>query len=515
MKICHSDEAELLKNCSDPMWRLHNLYYITDKDGNEVLFKPWPEQLKFLKDIWYRNIIPKARQRGFSTIVQLLMLDAAIFNDNTNCAVIAQDKDTASKIFRTKIRYAWERLPAAIRAMNPLAKNTETEFVWENGSSLYVAVSARGTTLQYLHISELGTVAKRYPEKVHEIITGAFAAVDKNCVIIIESTVESPDDKFSEMVKTAQRIDQELKSGKRPKLHKQEYRLHFASWWDADEYETDPVGVVISSKDQAYFFRLEGILGIKITDRKRAWYVLKRDSDYAGDQNMMFSQYPSTLEEAFQVAAEGRWLAKQMAMVRNNGQILDLPYRPDLPAFTCWDLADGNDDVCLWIGQDLDPWTNWIGFIEACGEPYGWFAQQLQALNYVWAFHLVPHDADNRKQDEWRLKTARDILQSLGLQEVITVPRIPNYQTGVTQLRTAMSTYRFDRQNCAEGIIHLDEYAKVWDQKHGRFTSIYARNGHQHAADALRQHAQWKHNLDDNPDGRGRTRRRNRSAMAA
>ncbi len=502
-------QSKLTELCKDPMWRIRNLYWVRNKDGDAVPFRPWEEQLKFLNSIWYRNIIPKARQRGFSTVVQLMMLDACLFVPFTAAAIIAQDKPTASKIFDDKIQFTWNRLPEAIRAGQPLTTDTKTEMQWANESSLYVSTSTRGTTLQYLHVSELGIIAKKFPHKVKEIVTGSLPSVDQTGIIVIESTVESPDDKFSEMVKTAER-NKEL--GK--KLAKQEYRLHFASWWDADEYQSEPDGVVFTKKDKDYFYRIEGEIGRKISLPRRAWYVLKRENDFSGNEEDMWSQYPSTLKEAFNVASEGRWLSKQMAVVRNTGRIMDIPHRPDLPVITVWDLGT-EDDMAIWCGQEDGPWMNWINFFEGSNEPYEYFVNWLQSTGYTWSRHLLPHDGDKRQQGADRLRTPKDILGGLRLKNIETVPRIAAYTVGVNQLRTAFSTYRFDRTNCAEGIKHLDGYAKVWSESDGRFTSQFAKNGHQHAPDALRQHAQWKHNLIHNPEGGRKPNRRNKRGMAA
>lgn len=62
--------AEFEGRLSDPMWRLCNLYKITIK-GREgdaslvITFNPNREQRRFIKRLWYRNIILKPRQRGF------------------------------------------------------------------------------------------------------------------------------------------------------------------------------------------------------------------------------------------------------------------------------------------------------------------------------------------------------------------------------------------------------------------------------------------------------------------
>jgi hypothetical protein len=288
--------AELKANLKDPHWRLHNLYWVSDKDGKAVKFVPWPEQQRFLDNIWFRNVIPKARQRGFSTVVQIMMLDACIFTPNTAAAVIAQDDTTAIQIFSKKIKFAWDRLPEIVRNMFPLKYDNQHKLEWMMGSSIIVATSTRGGTLQYLHVSEFGQICAKNPIHATEIQEGALPSVDQRGVVVIESTVESPFGIFSDMVRMAEAT---LLTGR--KLSPMDYRLHFASWWDADEYETDPENVVVSSIDNAYFYRLEGVIGREISERKRAWYVAKRNNDFGGSNEKMWRQYPSTLKEAFTV----------------------------------------------------------------------------------------------------------------------------------------------------------------------------------------------------------------------
>jgi hypothetical protein len=115
-------EETIAASLSDPHWRMRNLYRITDKNGRECLFCPWPEQEKLLEELWYRNLILKAPQRGFSTLIQLLMLDTCLFNPNVQAAVIAQDQDAATAIFRGKVQFAYDRLPEAVRPMNPWSR---------------------------------------------------------------------------------------------------------------------------------------------------------------------------------------------------------------------------------------------------------------------------------------------------------------------------------------------------------------------------------------------------------
>lgn len=484
--VSQMTERDLIVALRDPHWRLRNLYYVKDKEGNAVQFRPWPEQEKFLDNIWYRNVVPKARQRGFSTVMQILEFDACIFVPNTSAAIIAQDDTTALQIFQNKIKFAWDRLPQIVRDMAPLKYDTKHEMVWRHGSSILVATSTRGNTLQYLHVSEFGQICAKNPGHANEIIEGSLPSVDQRGTIVIESTVESPFGAFSDMVR---RADDTQKLG-RP-LSPMDYRLHFASWWDADEYETDPAHVIISEKDNAYFYRLEAAIGREINLRKRAWYVATRDNAFGGSDEKMWRQFPSTLEEAFTVSSEGLWLSEQMALMRRQGRICALPVSQSTQTHTFWDLRDNK---VVWLMQVNGPWCDWIDFIEASGETYAYVVRKLaekQAEHgLVWGRHYLPHDGTTKSESATALKSPYDMLWDLGLRNIEIVPRIQQLTVGIDQLRQDMANYRIDETRCKEGIRHLDGYSKTWNERMGIWSDTVLQNGHDHATDAMRQKAQ-------------------------
>ncbi len=94
----------------DQLWRLNNLYYITNKEGKQVKFKMTLEQLEYFENEWTRNIILKARQLGFTTEMCMIQLDAALFMSD-KCALIAHTLHDAKRLFREKVKYAYDRLP--------------------------------------------------------------------------------------------------------------------------------------------------------------------------------------------------------------------------------------------------------------------------------------------------------------------------------------------------------------------------------------------------------------------
>ena len=138
---------EHIKRLRDKTWRLNNLYFITDKRGKKVRFRMTPEQIEYYEGIHTRNIILKARQLGFTTEQCIIQLDAALF-ESAKCALIAHTLNDAKRLFREKIKYAYDNLPAEIRLANPARNDAAGELVFAKGGSLYISTSLRGGTLR-------------------------------------------------------------------------------------------------------------------------------------------------------------------------------------------------------------------------------------------------------------------------------------------------------------------------------------------------------------------------------
>ncbi len=504
---------ELAEKLKDPNWRIRNLYYILDKNKNVVLFVPNEAQEKLLARLWWKNIVPKARQRGFSTLIQLLILDACLFNDNQRGAIIAQDMMTAQTIMRSKIEFAYDRLPDFIKAKAQITTDNVTEKVFSNGSSIQVSTSARGDTLNWLHVSEFGIICYDSPRRAEKVTTGALPAAGQG-MVFIESTAKGRDGAYYKMVMEAKA---NADSGK--PLNRLQYRLHFASWWDADEYEIDPKGVIISAKDHKYFDELERTIGRTLPPAKRAWYVQTRLNDYADEDEKMWQEYPSTVEEAFQVSTEGLILGKQMTKVRIENRITRVPYMPQIPVNTFWDLGV-DDDIAIWFHQAVGMMDHFIGYFECSGEAYSYVVREMHRRDYIFGHHFLPHDGDQRRPGTLVIETPKQMLESLGLKNVHIVPRTLDLMgAGIPALREDMANYVFDEEGCAKGIEHLMNYRKKWNSNMGAWSDEHAKNGHQHAADALRQKAQAREEVRRLCQAIGgsttRPNRRNRSGMAA
>ena len=196
--------AEAKRNLADQAWRLNNLYKIQTKDGRIVPFRMnWAQQDLF-DDLWYRNLILKARQLGMSTFIGVLQLDTVLFNDNIHCGTIAHDRESVEELFNRNIKATYDRLPEWLRQARPEESSTAKKLSFPNGSSIRVATSLRSGTMQILHVSEFGKVCAKYPDKAKEIVTGSFESVSTDGLIFIESTAEGREGYFYEYSQQAQ-----------------------------------------------------------------------------------------------------------------------------------------------------------------------------------------------------------------------------------------------------------------------------------------------------------------------
>jgi len=496
--------AEELKAClEDPMWRLCSgaLYNIMLKSempgqGMVVPFKPNRAQMRFIKRMWHRNIVLKARQLGYTTLIAILWLDHALFNADQRCGIVAQDRESVEVIFRDKVRLAYDRLPPELRAAMPLARDSAAELLFaHNNSSVRVATSLRSAVIHRLHISEFGKICAKFPDKAVEVVTGSLPTVPTDGVVIIESTAEGRDGPFFKMTSTARATHEEGRD-----LSPTDYRFHFSPWHDDPEYRLADASVVVSEKDHLYFDEVEIEMGIKLSIEQRRWYVAKCFSDFSGEEEMMWQQFPSTPDEAFKISAQGTYYAKQLAAARKDGRIGIVRHDPRYPVNTFWDIG-GTDGTAIWLHQLIGVQHRFIKFIEGWSEPYDFFTRALQKLEYTWGHHYLPHDADQKRQQGKQLVSPKMELKRLGLAgkwEVVPAPL--ELIQGVNQTRTAFGLSWFDKEGCKEGIEHLEGYRKTWNEKGGYWQDNVPNksNGHSEAADALRQFGQYMEKVESN-----------------
>lgn len=450
--------AAAIKRWPDKRSRLASGFYkIKDKAGKIVPFHANEDQLQYLDNQHGLDLVLKARQKGFTTIIQLDFLDDCLFVPNISAGVIAHNLNDAKAFFADKIKFAYDTLPPEFRAVVSATQDASDSMKFSNGSSIRVGTSLRSGTLQRLHVSEYGKLCAKYPEKAREVKSGAFNTVQAGQKIVVESTAEGQGGHFYELSQEAQKKAQQGTG-----LTELDFKFHFSPWWTSKEYVLSG-DVVIPEASAKYFLKLESD-GIALSQEQKNWYVKK--SEQQGDD--MKREYPSTPKEAFEASIEGAYFATQMEKVRREGRICKIPIL-EAPVYTTWDL--GMDDaMTITFWQKVGMERRAIDYEEHSGEGWAFYAKLLRDKGYDYSSHKMPHDVEVRLLNQ-TATTRKQEAEAAGFQNIEVLKRIRIEQEGIDASRNFLANCYFDEERCTRLIQCLDNYRKDWDDKLGVFKS--------------------------------------------
>jgi hypothetical protein len=464
----------------DPEWRIDNIYWVQDENGQEVRFVRNEAQRRWWAERWDRNCILKARQLGFSTAIGVEMLDTCLFRKNTTAGIIDYSLDDAKKKLG-KIKFTYSKLPEwvldKVHRVDPW--NTET-ITFSNGSRIEVGTSHRGGTLQHLHVSEYGKISAVRPDKAKEIKTGGFGTVHKGQRIDVESTAEGIGGEFYDLV---QRSDAALKEA-RP-LSQLDFRFHFFAWWQHPGYRLEPRTVRVTAELLEYFDKIKASHKITLDDEQRAWYA----AQYAAmGPNEMYQEYPSYAEEAFHHAVEGAYFKRQMTKMRLDGRICHLPFDENRVVNTFWDI--GNDTTFIIFHQTDGMRHRLIDCYANADESMAHYAMVLRerAEQFGWKYgrHYGPHDLEVQ---EWGnnlqiRKSRRQMAQDAGLHFSV-IPRIDDKNDSIDAARMFLAMCWIDETHCEPLIRCLDNYRKKWNEQLATWSREPLHDWASHGADSL------------------------------
>jgi hypothetical protein len=464
-----NDIALAEKRLGDQFWRLNNLYYVINKQGYKVRFElNWAQQ-QLYNDLYYLNLVLKARQLGITTFISLLFLDVALFNSNVSCGIIADTEENAKYIFR-KIKFAYDCLPDSLKSIREARIDSAKELTFSNNSLIRVGTSLRSATFQYLLISEFGKIAAEDVKRANEILTGSLNTLAEGSYCFIESTARGRSGAFYDMCIEAKKLQD---AGK--KLSKMDYKFHFMPWHREPAYKLGSY-THISEDLQNYFLHLLS-QGIILTDEQKYWYAAK----LAHQGENMKREFPSSAAEAWETSNEGLYYGRQITEARLEKRIGSVPYDETALVYTAWDLGI-SDSTAIWFVQLCGKEIHLIEYYENSGEALTHYLKYINDRPYSYGTHLCPHDILNRELSSGlsRQSTARKLGVSL-----IAVPRL-EIQTGIDAVRNILNRCWFDEKKCEKGIKCLESYKKQWDDKNGCWHTSPLHDWSSHGSDAFR-----------------------------
>ncbi len=319
--VAHNERItdELIQDPSlinNKRWRMDNLYFIITKDKVKQPFKMNRAQLHFFTNylsvpgkIYHRHIVLKARQLGFTTFIDLFILDEILFNTNREGLIIAHKVGDATEIFDKKIDFAIRNMATEVKEAYFKIKHNAARKIQvvvdygpEKGStsSIAVSVSGRSGTYHVVHISEFAKMCVEFPKRAAEVETGTFPAVPFDGFIFIESTAEGMAGRFYEMFNERWNIRDTIT----PQLSKVQFLPHFYNW-QYDDSEMAKIEAPIPTEkmdeceiDWGEYQKENNLSPLEITYYYMKWQQLGGRGGTDAIKKLK-QEYPTTPEEAF------------------------------------------------------------------------------------------------------------------------------------------------------------------------------------------------------------------------
>lgn len=205
----------------------------------------------------------------------------------------------------------------------------------------------------------------------------------------------------------------------------------------------------------------------------------------ASRKTMTPDEYAQEWECSFEASVKGAVYASELQAMRESGRIGVVPYAPELPVHTGWDLGVG-DSTAIWFAQIHGGQVRLIDYYEASGEGLPHYAAVLTKKGYVYGNHYGPHDIRVRElgTGRSRIETAR----ALGIKfEVVSAQPL---EDGVNAVRMILPRTWADAEKCKPGLDALQNYRWDFNQRLNEFKATPVHDWASHGADALRTLAQ-------------------------
>lgn len=277
---------------SAPSLELSDLW-IRTKDARRIPFVPNPVQSAYMSHIGWdemglsslrgrRDMVLKARQQGFSTMILAFAYLYCATQPNTYGMIVAHEAEATKRLFDIIKRYH-DNLPSELR---PETKyNTRTELYFKGlDSTLTVATAGsdnigHGATLQFLHMSEWS----RWPSL--EPMVGLMEALSPHGYGVIESTANGINHMYDEW--------QAIKRGE------SKWCGYFSPWFAHPDYRSDASDFVPDAEEERLAADFGLTLGQLAWRRDKIWEMRQQ-----GGSERFMEQYPATDAEAFISSAE-------------------------------------------------------------------------------------------------------------------------------------------------------------------------------------------------------------------
>lgn len=188
----------------------------------------------------------------------------------------------------------------------------------------------------------------------------------------------------------------------------------------------------------------------------------------------------------FAAANVGAYYAREFEAIDREGRISTIPYDPDYPVHTSWDIGY-HDSTAIWFAQKKGERIHLIDYEQGTGMTMDYWAKKVLDRPYAYASHIFPHDASNGDVFVGkRVEVIRKLFAGrAGFLRFLTNAEC-SVQEGIQAARRLLTKSVFDGQKCAEGVEALQAYRKDWDDDRRMFSPKPYHDWSSHGADSFR-----------------------------
>lgn len=185
---------------------------------------------------------------------------------------------------------------------------------------------------------------------------------------------------------------------------------------------------------------------------------------------------------SFQAAMLGAVYGREMTQAEKDKRFGKVPYDPQLPVHTAWDLGQRNA-TAIWFCQRSGLEWRLVDYLEGTGAGLDWYVKQIKEKPYSYGEALLPHDAEVTELGTGRTRV--ETLESLGLTGIRVVQNL-SVEDGINAARTILPMCWFDEEKCKRGLEALRQYSFDWDDKRKAFSPRPRHDWASDASDAFR-----------------------------
>lgn len=444
-----------------------------------------------------RHVILKARRMYMTSHIMVASMCLASLRSSLRNAFINHGKDAGMDLLQQMGGYIATNSDLGFEC--ELVSNKLRIFHKGHPPSIIEAIlNFRSMTGNLAHYTDFAKMSLDFPVKAQESLSGTLGSMPHGWVFI-ESTAAGRIGQFAQICNTAIQMKEE---GITPSQN--DFMIWFFPWYERSENvlnieSRDPKRKLHKELDD-YFKQMAHL---NWSPEQKWWYENTWvNAPISMNWTTMYSEHPSTIEEAFSANTEAMFIANEMNRAMQTGRIGDFGDNGK-PVNVAFDFGKTAYTVMLFFQENDDGGIRFIDFYKNRNETLSHYISMLERKGYSYGRLILPHDARSKGSDYINYLTDKsdmsivDYFAARGWRNCDVIEKIKSKEFGFSESKEFVTVCRFHERACRQMI---DDLTQVRRKEVGDLLmSEVERNECTDTYDAFEQAARWWHIRKNSP----------------